>query len=61
MREAIKASGKLVLLTFAYILCVAACQHTQEIGYLLDGVCKVAVHMLESSNNAVDAGIPSDH
>ena len=47
-------------IVLVYSLSVAACQHSNEVGVLLDGICKVAVHMLQNSNeHAIDAGVDS--
>ena len=57
---AIQAATRLMAIVLVYSLSVAACQHSNEVSMLLDGICKIAVNALQANNNRpFDAGVDS--
>jgi hypothetical protein len=58
-RPAANASLRLVTTVIVYMTAVAACEHSNEIGFLLGGICKIAARALSSHNGNIDAGADS--
>jgi len=58
-RPAANASLRLVAIVVFYMTTIAACEHSNEIGFLLGGICKIAARALSSHNGNIDAGVDS--